>query len=321
MKRPDSQTASGPETPLATNPNLKSTFKFSPRLIFFALSVIAVALWWSPLASWFTLALQDEQYTHVLLIVPISVALIVLQWESPASSSDSSAASGSALLLIALVGTTLVRWIRPFPADVQLSLNILLLVAWWMGAFILCFGTRAFRRALFPLCFLLWMVPFPQFVLNPMVSLLQQGSAVSAHWLFAAAGIPVEQRGMLMHIPGLTLEVAPECSSIRSSMMLLVTTMVLAQLLLLSFWRKAVVVAVAIPLSVAKNGLRIFVIAVLTTRVDPSFLTGRVHRQGGVIFFGIALLGIFLLLWMLRRGENQKPQIPASASPERTSIG
>jgi exosortase len=304
---------------LATNPNLKSTFKFSPRLIFFTLSVIAVALWWSPLASWFTLALQDEQYTHVLLILPISVALIVLQWESPAGSSDSSTASGSALLLIALVGTAVVRWIRPLPADVQLSLNILLLVAWWIGAFILCFGIHAFRRALFPLCFLLWMVPFPQFVLNPMVSLLQRGSAGSAHLLFAAAGIPVVQSGMLIHIPGLTLEVAPECSSIRSSMMLLVTTMVLAQLLLLSFWRKAVVVAVAIPLSVAKNGLRIFVIAVLTTRVDPSFLTGRVHRQGGVIFFGIALLGIFLLLWILRRGENQKPQIPANASPEPRS--
>jgi len=124
-----------------------------------------------------------------------------------------------------------------------------------------------------------------------------------------------------MHIPGLTLEVAPECSSIRSSMMLLVTTMVLAQLLLLSFWRKSIAVVVAIPLSVAKNGLRIFVIAMLTTRVDPSFLTGRLHRQGGVVFFGIALLGIFLVLWILRRNENRKSQTAGSASPEVRSIG
>jgi exosortase len=306
---------------LATNPNSKSILKSSPRLVFFILSAVAVALWWSPLAAWFALASQDEQYTHVLLILPISVALILLQWESPTGSSDSRAASGFALLVIALVGTAIVRWIRLSPADVQLSLNILLLVAWWMGAFLLCFATRAFRRALFPLCFLLWMVPIPQFVLNPMVGLLQHGSAASAHWLFTAARIPVDQRGMLMHIPGLTLEVAPECSSIRSSMMLLVTTMVLAQLLLLSFWRKAVVVAVAIPLSVAKNGLRIFVIAVLTTRVDPSFLTGRLHRQGGVVFFGIALLGIFLVLWILRRDENQKSQTARSASPQVRSIG
>jgi exosortase len=121
------------------------------------------------------------------------------------------------------------------------------------------------------------------------------------------AGVAVEREGLFVHIPGLTIEVARECSSIRSSSMLLVTTMVLAQLLLRSPWRKAFVVAVAIPLSVAKNGLRIFVIAMLATRVDPSFLTGRLHHQGGIFFFLIALGAIFLLLWIVRRGEVEKP--------------
>jgi exosortase/archaeosortase family protein len=86
--------------------------------------------------------------------------------------------------------------------------------------------------------------------------------------------------------------------------MLVVTTMVLAQMLLRSPWRKAVVIAVAIPLSVVKNGLRIFVLGILGTRVDPSFLTGRLHRQGGIIYFLIALAAIFLLLWMARRGDE-----------------
>jgi exosortase/archaeosortase family protein len=88
--------------------------------------------------------------------------------------------------------------------------------------------------------------------------------------------------------------------------MLVVTTMVLAQMLLRSPWRKAVVIAVAIPLSVVKNGLRIFVLGMLGTRVDPSFLTGRLHRQGGIIYFLIALAAIFLLLWMARRGDEQQ---------------
>jgi exosortase len=199
-----------------------------------------------------------------------------------------------------------VRKVIALPADVQLSGNMLAFVVWWIAAFILCFGSDAFRNARFPLCFLLWLVPFPAFLLDPIVELLQRGSAASAHWLFAAARVPVEQRGMLLHIPDLTLEVAPECSSIRSSLILLVTTMVVAQLLLRSTWRKAVVVAVAIPLSVAKNGLRIFVIGMLATRVDPRFLTGRLHRQGGVIFLLIALAAIFLVIWILRRGEEEQ---------------
>jgi exosortase/archaeosortase family protein len=99
--------------------------------------------------------------------------------------------------------------------------------------------------------------------------------------------------------------------------MLVVTTMVLAQLLLRSPWRKILVIAAAIPLSVAKNGLRIFAIAMLATRVDPSFLTGRLHRQGGIIFFLIAMAAIFLLLWLLRRGEQQKVDEKAEVKGEK----
>jgi exosortase len=311
------------ETDMVTHPNRES-FRSSPLLIFAALGALAVAIWWTPIVSLFLLALSDEQYTHILLIFPVSAVLLFVQWQSrdwqhAEGFSGWSAGAGSAMLFIALLVTAGLRWKGLSAVDAPLSLNplslnilalnILALVAWWMGAFVLCFGIGGFRRALFPVCFLLWMVPLPPFLLDPIVNLLQRGSAASAHLLFAATGFPVEQRNMLLHIPGLTLEVAPECSSIRSSMMLLVTTMVVAQLLLVSFWRKAAVVAAAIPLSIAKNGLRIFVIGALTTKVDPGFMTGRLHRQGGVIFLMVALLGIFLILWALRRGENGKATI------------
>jgi exosortase len=118
--------------------------------------------------------------------------------------------------------------------------------------------------------------------------------------LFATAGIPVAQDGTQLTIPGLTIEVARECSSIRSSLMLVVTTMILAQILLRSTWRKTIVIALAIPLSVTKNGLRIFVLATLATHVDRSFLTGRLHHQGGIIYFLIALAIICLLIWLAR---------------------
>jgi exosortase len=143
-------------------------------------------------------------------------------------------------------------------------------------------------------------------VLNPIVRLLQEGSATSARLLFAIAGVPVVHEGTLITLPGLTVEVARECSSIRSSLMLVVTTMVLAQMLVHSVWRKLVVIAVAIPLSVAKNGLRIFVLAMLTTRVDRSFITGRLHHQGGIIYFLIALAVVLGLIWILRRGDEKR---------------
>ncbi len=298
--------------------------------VFIVLMALSLAIWWAPLTSTFALALNEEQYTHILLILPISATLIFLDSKAERKVNRKSngkfsdpgsgliTALAFAFLVAAVFVNAIVRWKLHLSWDVQLAASMLALVLWWIAAFVLCFGLRAFRLSLFPLCFLLWMVPLPEFVLNPIVGFLQQGSAAAAHLFFAAAGVPVAQRGTLVHIPGLTLEVAPECSSIRSSAMLLVTTMVVAHLLLRSTWRRVLVVAAAIPLSVAKNGLRIFTLGVLATRVDPSFLSGRLHRQGGGIFLLIALGAIFLLIWILRRGEAEKPKLdPRAPLPEK----
>ncbi len=297
-----------------TSSTRESTSKLSPLLRFSVLAAISLLVWWRPLTASLALALRDNQYTHILLILPISITLIYLEWKSSETSAESRSSFGL-ILLVAAVAASIVARLQIFSLrlDEQLSVSMLALVAWWIGAFIVSFGTRAFQRALFPLCFLFWIVPIPEFVLNPIVRLLQEGSVASARLLFAAVGVPVAQDGTQLTIPGLTVEVAAECSSIRSSLMLVVTTMVLAQLSLRSVWRKALVVAVAIPLSVAKNGLRIFVLAMLTTRVDRSFITGRLHHQGGIIYFLIALAAIVMLIWIAHHGEKKSRSLAASS--------
>ena len=108
----------------------------------------------------------------------------------------------------------------------------------------------------------------------------------------------------MLSIPNLDIEVARECSSIRSSMLLVVTTMILAHLFLRSSWRKAVLIACAIPLAAIKNGIRIFVITELATRVDPGFFDGNLHRRGGILFLALAMAMVGALLWGLRRNER-----------------
>ena len=276
-----------------------------PPLTLFLLSAVSLTLGWRPLVDTFTLALREDQYTHILLILPISVALILSEWQSLRPMVARNFRAGFTLLAIAVLLAGVVKWrSASLPSDVRLSIEMFALVLSWIAAFVLCFGSRVSRSVLFPLCFLFGLVPFPQVVLNEIVYLLQQGSAFAAYALFVAVGVPAAQDGVLVTIPGLTVEVAQECSSIRSSSMLLVTTMVLAHLLLRSPWRKLLVIVFAVFLSVAKNGLRIFTIAMLGTRVDAAFLTGRLHRQGGIVFFMIALVGVFVLLWIFRKGEN-----------------
>ena len=263
----------------------------------------------------FVLALHDDQYTHILLILPLSFALMYTEWPNLGEMRPPSFGAGSALIMGAILITIFVG-VRggALSPDVQLSCRMFVLVLFWIGAFALCLGSAATRALIFPLCFLFWLVPLPGFALAAVINLLQHGSALSARWLFTAVGIPVSQSGFVLTIPGLSVEVAQECSSIRSSSMLVVTTMVLAQVLLRSPWRKTLVIAIAVPLSVAKNGLRIFTIAMLGTRVDPAYLTGRLHHQGGIVFFGAALVLEFALIWVLRCGEVKEPDLTLIAA-------
>src|SRR5438034_5248098 len=193
--------------------------------------------------------------------------------------------------------------------DVQLSVGMLALVLWWIASFVACFGARAARTLLFPLVFLFWMVPIPSVALNKVVEFLQAESAVAARLIFSLIGVPVSQQGVVLSIPGVNIEVARECSSIRSSVMLMVASMVLAQVSLRSAWSKAVVIAATVPLSIAKNALRIVTLSMLGTEVDAGFLTGRLHHQGGIVFFMISLAVLVLLLWMLRRAEARRPPL------------
>jgi exosortase len=181
------------------------------------------------------------------------------------------------------------------------------LVISWNGAFVLCFGIAAWRSAMFALLLLFGMIPPPEIVLSAAVRCLQLGSAWAADLLFACVGVPVGHNGITLEIPGLVLAVGPECSSIRSSSMLFIVTMVAGQVLLRSPWRRALMLGFALLLSVAKNGLRIFTIAMLGTRVDARYLTGSLHREGGILFFAIALAGVFALVWILRRRELRLP--------------
>jgi exosortase len=291
-------------------------------LAFAFLCALSILFWWHPLVMTLGLALANDAYTHILLILPLSAALIYFDsrfqdskyLDSKAFRIDpqSSPRIGTALLALALVTGCYARWgMAAAPDDVRLSLGMFALVTWWIASVLLCFGPKTLSLFLFPLCFLFLLVPIPEFALSGIVEFLQQQSALAARIIFRVAGVPVRQDGIMLSIPNLDIEVARECSSIRSSLMLVVTTLVLARLFLRSWWRKILLVAAAIPLSVAKNGLRIFTIAELGTRVDPGFLNGNLHHHGGIVFFGVSVVAVGALLWVLRRTEF--PTLQASS--------
>src|ERR1700751_3723133 len=222
--------------------------------VFFALWAASLLICWRSFVETFSLSLHNDEYTYILLILPVSAAPLLLERRSLSGMTAFAIRPGVGLLIVAVAIDLCMRvWSTRIGSDVQLSIAMLALVLAWIGSFVISFGLRASRSALFPLLFLFGMVPLPRLLLDTVIALLQQGSAWSAHGVFTLFGVPADQSGVFLTIPNLTVQVSQECSSIRSSSMLLVTTVVLAQILLHTRWHKALVIALTVPLSISKN--------------------------------------------------------------------
>jgi exosortase len=273
------------------------------RLWVVGFSVILVAFaFGSDLLATFRLAWQTEDYTHILLVLPVSLCLLFL--ESGKVDADPRSAPGIGLAVF-VCGLGLACASR-FAAsdDVRLSLAMSSLVVIWIALALGILGTRFCSALVFPLLFLIFLVPVPRLLLDQAIVGLQSMSAQGSYLLFRGLGIPVLKNGYVLSLSSLDIEVAQECSGIRSSEMLLLTCLVLGHLYLRAVWRQLLFAALVVPIAVAKNALRIFTISMLGVHVDPGFLYGSLHRKGGIVFFAMGLGLLTGILWLLHRSEN-----------------
>ena len=210
----------------------------------------------------------------------------------------------------------------------QLSLTMASLVGTWLGLFIAYFGCQTAKKAAIPLALLAFAVPWPAEAMNSIIRFLQHGSAVLSYYLFRAIGVPAVRENMTISLPALTIEVAPQCSGIRSSISLLILTLAGANLYVRSSLSKFVLVAAVIPLVLIKNAIRIVTLSTLALYVDRGFLTGHLHHDGGIVFFMVALLMLMPVLLIIQKLERKsaansglpacRPELSTIAKPIRT---
>jgi exosortase len=118
--------------------------------------------------------------------------------------------------------------------------------------------------------------------------------------------MPFLRDACVFHLPGLSIEVAPQCSGIRSSLALVITCVLAGHMFLKTGWKKIVLVLASLPVMMIKNGIRITTLSLLGVYVDRGFLESSLHRDGGIVFFILALLLMSPILFVLRRSEQRK---------------
>ena len=175
-------------------------------------------------------------------------------------------------------------------------------------------GRRTLRYFAFPLAFLLFLAPFSAAVENSLETFLQHGSSMVAQAFFEVAGMPVLRTGTYFQLPGFNMQVAPECSGLRSSMALFLTSLVAGQLFLRSPWKRAILVLIVLPLALLRNGFRVFVIGELCVQIRPEMIDSWIHHHGGPLFFGLSLIPFSFMLYYLYKSEN--PSAPPARPPQ-----
>lgn len=271
------------------------------------LLLAAVAWFWQPLVSLFSLTQEQEQYSHIMLIPVLSLYVLFLDRKVIFASREWSPWIGS--ILIGLGAWNYWAAEAAIFAPDQLSVTILALVLICWGIVLSCFGVGTCRRVSFGLLCLLFMVPLPSFLLEGIVGFLQRTSTEATAALFSLLGIPVFRQGFVFSLSNFTIHVAEECSGIRSALSLFITSVVAGHFFLRSIGTKLGLVAVVIPLAIVKNAFRIVGLALLANYVDPTFITNSLlHRSGGIPLFLLSVGVLLSIAWLLRRLEQRRVQ-------------
>jgi exosortase len=304
---------------LCSGSALKNQLKPEMRshIILAGLLLLGAIIYASPIAALVKMASLNETYSHIPLIPLVSLVLLAARGKSILTGAIGKPAAGFAFCAGGLFIYGIAIMLREHfdrhalrnqevPND-YLTLCMTAAVIWVIGSFITVYGMQAFRKARFPLFFLVFTIPIPMFLLDGIVTSLQYASAEASDIVFKLSGASYHRSGLVFEFSNVAIQVAEQCSGIRSSLSLFILSILAGQLFLRTLSRRLILALAVFPITVFKNALRIMTITLLANQVDLKFLTNHwIHSSGGIPFFAVALTLLIPLIWMLRKSEARK---------------
>jgi exosortase C (VPDSG-CTERM-specific) len=268
--------------------------------------VLLMLLFLQPLTRLMLYAAHSDLNSHILLTPFISSYLLYVNRRRLSVAYRRSIAGTTTVVGIGIAAVTAgIQWRGNLSINDQLVFITLAFVSFVAAGGFLFLGSKWMAAAAFPFAFLIFMVPLPDAAVNWLEKASMLASAEAAALFLNLAGTPLAREGTTFELPGIVLRVAQECSGIRSSWVLFITSLLASHLFLRTGWRRIVLVAFVIPLGILRNGFRILVIGLLCVHVGPHMIDSIIHHRGGPLFFALSLIPLFLLLWRLRRQERR----------------
>jgi len=311
-----------------------------PVTALIALCLLAASSWWT--VRWMMLRWDAPggYFSHGWLILPVSAFLVIRNRERIASCPLRASTSGLLILIPSIFAHLLASsWHIGFLSGVAL----IGLVA---GTVMTLFGAEMLRLNLFPILFLLFMVPLPELIVEKVSFAMKLAAAQAASQAADLLGVIVVREGSYVRLPTGTLVVDDVCSGLKYLIALTAFGALFAYLSSVSRWRKLVLFVFSIPISFLANVSRIILMIVVAYwwGVDKAEKWYFHDLFGFFLFFSAFVLlfvGESLMLMDFRirkklsgpeseasvplpRGRNGAPAAVASASrrvgPQATAL-
>ena len=255
--------------------------------------------WAVMLGKWWNVS----TYNHVLFVPPIIIWLIWVRRNALAQLAPQPWWPG----LIAL-GGALFLWLLGSIAGVNTA-SQLGAVAALQASVLALLGLRVAAGILFPLCFMVFLVPFGDELVPALQMITAQLVIFLTHW----SGIPAVIQGVFIETPAGLFEVAEACSGVK----FLVAMMALGALVAHTCFRSPVrrfwflLAAMAIP--VIANGVRAWGTIYIAQSQGIAFAEGFDHIFYGWVFFALVVAALLggAWRWFDRAADDLDPDIAA----------
>jgi exosortase B len=181
-----------------------------------------------------------------------------------------------------------------------------------IGAILLLHGTAALKHVRFAVFFMVFMVPLPGFLLDPIGGLMKSGVSQAAAWLLHLLGYPIARTGVILQMGQYQLLVADACAGMRTLLMLEAFGILYLNVVRHSSLLRNVGLALLIvPISFTANVIRVVVLALITYYWGDEAGQGFLHGFAGIVLFASALALIVMADGLLRSAHSAPAARPA----------
>ena len=276
------------------------------------------------LLGMFTLTLHDlffnvdaglwnkDEHSHGPIMLMLSLWLLWTRWKEYDGKVDGSASGGWLAWVMFAIG---VVFYAPGRALNIIYFEVFAFIPMLIGVVAMVGGWSLLNKLKFPLFFLIFMVPIPGFVLDPISQFVKLHISITVAEILWHLGYPISHTGVVLSIGPYQLLVADACAGMRTLFMLEAMGIFYLNVVRhTSLLRNVVLGLLIIPISFIANMLRVLFLALITYHFGDEVGQGYLHGFAGIVLFVIALvltISIDGLLRYISARRNPPAEVPA----------